>query len=41
MTLDLFDLICIGIGCVGTGLSIYLFKLNGWDIEKTMFKEEE
>jgi len=36
-----YDLICIVIGIAGTGLCVYQFYLNDWDVEKTLFKEEE
>ena len=44
MALTTFDWISLGLGAIGTVLCVYLFYLNDWDIEKTMFRhtsEEE
>ena len=36
-----FDWFALGIGIGGIALIIYLFYLNDWDVEKTLFREEE
>lgn len=36
-----YDWFSLGLGIVGSALCVYLFALNGWNIEETLFEEVE